>query len=279
MGKDFYRALGVDKNADEATLKKAYRKMALKYHPDKNKSAGAEEKFKEIAEAYEVLSDPKKRKLYDKFGVDGLSGGGNGGRGGASTGGFSYAFHGNPHETFKQFFGGENPFARFDQPSGFMDMDSDPFNLGAGFPAFGGMQGMPMHVHGMPGMQASQAGMPFSAHKTQKRKDPPIMHDLKVALEDVLHGTTKKMKITRNVMSNNQIVNQPKMLTVEVKPGWKEGTKVTFPEEGDQMPNVTPADVVFVIKDKPHPVFKRDGSDIRYKANISLCEVRINKNM
>ena len=74
MGKDFYKILGIQRGATEEEVKKAYRKMALKFHPDKNKSAGAEEKFKEIAEAYEVLSDKKKRDIYDKYGEEGLKG-------------------------------------------------------------------------------------------------------------------------------------------------------------------------------------------------------------
>lgn len=75
MGKDYYKILGLSRGAiTDDDVKKAYRKMALKYHPDKNKSPGAEEKFKEIAEAYEVLSDPKKRQVYDQFGEEGLKG-------------------------------------------------------------------------------------------------------------------------------------------------------------------------------------------------------------
>lgn len=74
MGKDYYRTLGIAKTATDEDIKKAYRKLALKYHPDKNKAAGAEDRFKEIAEAYEVLSDKKKRDVYDKYGEDGLSG-------------------------------------------------------------------------------------------------------------------------------------------------------------------------------------------------------------
>jgi DnaJ-class molecular chaperone len=74
MGKDYYKILGIIKGASEDDVRKAYRKMALKFHPDKNKSAGAEEKFKEIAEAYEVLSDKRKREIYDKYGEDGLKG-------------------------------------------------------------------------------------------------------------------------------------------------------------------------------------------------------------
>ena len=74
MGKDYYKILGIAKGASEDDVRKAYRKMALKFHPDKNKSAGAEEKFKEIAEAYEVLSDKRKRDIYDKYGEEGLKG-------------------------------------------------------------------------------------------------------------------------------------------------------------------------------------------------------------
>lgn len=71
MGKDYYKILGIVKGAADEDIKKAYRKQALKWHPDKNKAANAEEKFKEIAEAYDVLSDPKKREIYDQYGEEG----------------------------------------------------------------------------------------------------------------------------------------------------------------------------------------------------------------
>lgn len=71
MGKDYYSILGLQRGASEDEVKKAYRKQALKWHPDKNKSPTAEDRFKEVAEAYEVLSDPKKREIYDQFGEEG----------------------------------------------------------------------------------------------------------------------------------------------------------------------------------------------------------------
>lgn len=74
MGKDYYKTLGISKGSNEEEIKKAYRRMALRFHPDKNKDANAEEKFKEIAEAYEVLSDPKKRAVYDQLGEEGDEG-------------------------------------------------------------------------------------------------------------------------------------------------------------------------------------------------------------
>ena len=72
MGKDYYAILGIPKGSSDEDIKKAYRKMALKYHPDKNKAKDAEEKFKQVAEAYDVLSDKKKREIYDQFGEEGM---------------------------------------------------------------------------------------------------------------------------------------------------------------------------------------------------------------
>ncbi|XP_074642866.1 dnaJ homolog subfamily B member 4-like [Tubulanus polymorphus] len=276
MGKDYYKILGVDKNASEDELKKAYRKMALKYHPDKNKSPGAEEKFKEIAEAYEVLTDKNKRTIYDQYGEEGLKGGG-GMPGGSSGPGFtSYTFQGDPHEMFRNVFGDDDPFAGIFR-SGFgggpggstriftsfggggperMDIDDDnPFH------SFGGMGGGPFSSFNTSGM----GGM---SHKP--RKDPAVVHDLPVSLEDIFNGTVKKMKISRKILDGKTVRKEDKILQVEIKKGWKAGTKITFPKEGDQNPNTIPADIVFVVKDKPHPVFTRDGSDTIYKAKISL---------
>lgn len=128
---DYYEALGVSKNASETEIKAAYRKQALKWHPDRNKSAGANEKFKEVTKAYEVLSDSKKKEMYDQYGESAFNRGGAGGDtgqnyqqgpfGGVYTnmggegspfenidfGGFS-----DPFEIFEQFFGFQSPFSR-----------------------------------------------------------------------------------------------------------------------------------------------------------------------
>ncbi|XP_053899319.1 dnaJ homolog subfamily B member 2-like [Malaclemys terrapin pileata] len=118
---EYYEALGIPRSASSDDIKKAYRKAALKWHPDKNpeNKEHAERKFKEIAEAYEVLSDKSKRDLYDRYGKDGLTGaasafppGTGDPRGGAGAPGFTFTFRG-ADEVFREFFGGRDPFADF----------------------------------------------------------------------------------------------------------------------------------------------------------------------
>ncbi|HUD09581.1 MAG TPA: DnaJ C-terminal domain-containing protein [Patescibacteria group bacterium] len=135
---DYYQILGVSKTASEAEIKKAYRKLALQYHPDRNKGKEAEEKFKEVNQAYEVLSDAQKRQTYDQFGAAAFEQGGPSGQGpfgaggpfggfGGQQGPFTYTYSTNggnpqgfdfgggfsdPFEIFEQFFGGGNPFGR-----------------------------------------------------------------------------------------------------------------------------------------------------------------------
>lgn len=127
---DYYEVLGVPRNADENAIKKAYRKAALRWHPDKNADNRdeAEENFKRISEAYEVLSDNDKRGVYDQYGKEGLAGGPTPGGGGGFShdpfagffgpGGMSGGHHGNMHfrdpfDLFREAFGGEDPFADF----------------------------------------------------------------------------------------------------------------------------------------------------------------------
>nr|XP_020511666.1 dnaJ homolog subfamily B member 1-like [Labrus bergylta] len=267
MGKDYYDILGIKRGASEDDIKKAYRKQALRYHPDKNKSPGAEEKFKEIAEAYDVLSDPKKKDIYDRFGEEGLKGGGPpGGSGGPGT--FSYSFQGDPHVIFEEFFGGRNPFGQFfGARNGGMEEDMDTDDPFAHFGMGGaGMGGFPRSF------SSGMGGMGMNSSVVKKQQDPPVVHDLQVTLEEVLSGCTKKMKISRKRLNPDRrtVRTEDKILEVQIKKGWKEGTKITFPKEGDERPTNIPADVVFVLKDKPHPIFKRDGSDIVYTAKISL---------
>ena len=267
MGKDYYAILGISRDATPEAIKKAYRKKALKYHPDKNDSPDAEQKFKEIAEAYDVLSDKDKKRVYDMFGEEGLKGSG------GSQG--QYAFHRDPFEMFSTLFGGErNSFGGFfgKTPS------ANLFNMGrmgSGHRIF-----MPSSVPYADGMEEMDyesmgGGRPFQSMggSWTKTRDPAIEKDLALSIEELFLGCTKKLRITRQVLHpDGTSSSQDKLITINVKPGWKEGTRITFLEVGDQFPGRIPADIIFVIKQKPHPVYRRDGNDLRYTARICLRE-------
>ncbi|XP_038611914.1 dnaJ homolog subfamily B member 6 isoform X2 [Tachyglossus aculeatus] len=109
---DYYEVLGVQRHASAEDIKKAYRKLALKWHPDKNpdNKEAAERRFKQVAEAYEVLSDAKKRDIYDRYGKEGLNGGGGGGNLFNNEFECGFTFR-NPNDVFREFFGGRDPFS------------------------------------------------------------------------------------------------------------------------------------------------------------------------
>lgn len=165
---------------------------------------------------------------------------------------------------FAEFFDGRNPFDTFFvQRNGDEEMDVDDafttFHMG-GFGNISFPRG-----RGAGGQEGGGC----------RKQDPPVLYELKVSLEEIYAGCTKKMKISHKRLNpdGKTVRTEDKILTIEVKRGWKEGTKITFPKEGDQTPNNIPADIVFVVKDKPHAVFRREGSDIIYPAKISLREV------
>ncbi|KAG2263007.1 hypothetical protein Bca52824_070086 [Brassica carinata] len=241
MGVDYYKLLQVDRSATDDDLKKAYRKLAMKWHPDKNPTnkKDAEAKFKQISEAYDVLGDPQKRAVYDQYGEEGLKGNvpPPNAPGGASY--FSTGF--NPRsadDIFTEFFGFSTPF-------------------GGGGGAGGSMHHHHHHHH----------------HQAAPRKVAPIENKLPCSLEDLYKGTTKKMKISREILDvSGKATQTEEILTIGVKPGWKKGTKITFPEKGNEHPGVIPADLVFIIDEKPHPVFTRDGNDLIVTQKLSLAE-------
>jgi DnaJ family protein B protein 4 len=247
MGKDYYASLGVSRSVDDNELKKAYRKLALKYHPDKNPgNKEAETKFKEVSEAFEVLSDPEKRKIYDQFGEEGLKGGGPTGAGGFGGGAYHFT---DPGDLFAQFFGNAHPFgSSFFGGGGYGDDDAG-FGGGFGRSSFGRRHHAP-------------------------EKQPEVVKEVQVGLEDLFKGTTKKFNVSRQVLNpdGRTTRQESKVLQFEVKPGWKAGTKVRFEGEGDQAPGTLPSDMVFVIKEKPHPRFKRDGNNLVFTADVPLVQ-------
>lgn len=277
MGKDYYNVLGISRDATEDDIKKAYRKKALKYHPDKNQSPDAEDIFKDIAEAYEVLSDPQKRSTYDKFGEEGVKGQSSGG---TSFNGFSTG-NVDPHEIFKTFFSGQDPFGganpfsfNFGGPSRNTGAKGGRVFMTSNGPYANGMEDMEYDTFGgnpFGGMGGGGGGGGFQSSHGQKHKDSPIERPLNLTLEELYSGCVKNLKITHQVIRlDGTRVPQDKVITINVKPGWKEGTKITFPEEGDQSHGRIPADIIFIVKQKPHSHLRRDGNDLHCTIDISL---------
>lgn len=264
MGVDYYKVLGVDKNTTDDDLKKAYRKLAMKWHPDKNpqNKKDAEAKFKQISEAYDVLSDSQKRAVYDQYGEEGLKGGVPPPGAGStyfSTGEGPTAFRFNTRnadDIFAEFFGFSTPFGGGPggaRASRFGNMFTDDI-FASSFGEGGGGGGVSMH-------------------QSVPRKEAPIQQNLPCSLEDLYKGTTKKMKISREVAdASGKRMQVEEILTINIKPGWKKGTKITFQEKGNEYPGVIPADLVFIIDEKPHRVFARDGNDLIVTQKISLVE-------
>lgn len=253
MPKDYYQVLGVPKSASENDIRKAYKKLAVKTHPDKNPDdPKASDKFKEISEAYAVLSDKEKKHTYDRFGHEGLSasGGTRGGGGGRPT-----AFH----------FSAEDAQDIFSQMFGFGGSGSAG-GMGNGMRG-GGMHGFSSLFGSLGGRGG---GTPYQP-KPRLIQDPPIHRRIAVSLEDLFEGKTKRLKITKKVNG----CHISKVIEIPIRPGLKGGSKVTFEREGDQVPGHIPADLVFEIQEIPHPRFKRDGDDLIYHQSILLSEALV----
>ncbi|CAG8756988.1 1732_t:CDS:2 [Dentiscutata erythropus] len=273
MGKDYYKILGVNKTADDEELKKAYRKLALKWHPDRHQGSAdkeaAEKKFKEISEAYEVLSDKNKRQIYDVYGEEGLKGappppdaggsfpgfqGFQGGQGGGPTftfrtsgfdGGFTPT---DPKSIFNQFF------------SRFGTDDDDPFGQFTSFSRGRSTGG--------------DFGDIFGRSRGENRGLPEVKHHLSFTLEELYKGATKKLKVSRKLYdsASGQQIPTDKIIEVNVRPGLKAGSKFRYGKAGDELSNGETQDIVVVIDEKPHPVFIRDNDDLRMVMKISLLE-------
>ncbi|GAW79478.1 heat shock protein [Plasmodium gonderi] len=248
MGKDYYSILGVSKDCTTNDLKKAYRKLAMMWHPDKHKDVKskkeAEEKFKNIAEAYDVLSDEEKRKIYDTYGEEGL-------KGSIPTGGNTYVYSGvDPSELFSRIFGSDGHFSF---TSGFDD-DFSPFST-------------------FVNMTSRKARPSATTNVTPNNYNKPATYEvpLSLSLEELYSGCKKKLKITRKRFMGSKSYEDDNFVTIDVKAGWKDGTKITFYGEGDQLsPMSQPGDLVFKVKTKTHDRFLRDSNHLIYKCPVPL---------
>lgn len=275
--RDYYEVLGVDKNASEEDIKKAYRKIAIKYHPDRNPgSKEAEEKFKEAAEAYDVLHDPKKRQQYDQFGFDGPMGG----FGGFNGGGFSMD---DIFSMFGDVFGGRGGFS--------------------GFGGFGGGGRQPAQHRGSDlrlkvrlSLQEVATGV---TKKFKVRKDVTCSHCHGTGAEDgsgtetcpTCHGSGVVTRTTQSLFGMMQtqsvcptcqgegkiiknkchechgtgIVKGDEVVEIKIPAGVAEGMVVNVPGKGNAaIHNGIPGNIQVFIEEEPNSTFVRDGSNLIY---------------
>ncbi|CCU77402.1 unnamed protein product [Blumeria hordei] len=287
-----YNHLGIQPEATQDEIKKAYRKMALKHHPDKNKdNSSSAEKFKEVSQAYEILSDPEKRSIYDQYGLDFLLRGGpapqeasasgnpfSGSSGPSSSGGMpsGFGFFGVPT-------GGDVPdFRTGFSPGGFSFSNPDTI-FNDFFRAQKGM-GIPPDIHddifNSTGRRTSHsnqstafgAGQP-SIRRAATTEVSTVERPLALTLEELYNGTHKKMKIKRKAFDEftGKRTTQDKVLEMDIKPGLKKGSKIKFKGVGDQEEGGQ-QDLHFVVEEKKHPLFTREGDDVHYTIELDLKE-------
>ncbi|KAK6865733.1 hypothetical protein PG995_002261 [Apiospora arundinis] len=270
----FYDTLGVAPTATEQELKKAYKVNALKFHPDKNAhNPDAEEKFKEVSHAYEILSDSQKRSIYDQYGEAGLEGG-------AGAGGMA------AEDLFAQFFGGGSfggglgvecrtaapPKARTIHHTHKVSLEDVykgkisklALQRSVICPKCEGRGGKEGAVKRCPGCDGH--GM-----KTMMRQMGPMIQRFQTVCPDCNgEGEIIKEKDRCKGCNGKKTIVDRKVLHVHVDRGVRSGTKVEFRGEGDQSPGVQAGDVVFEIEQKPHPRFTRKEDHLLYRCEIEL---------
>ncbi|MEW6443959.1 MAG: DnaJ C-terminal domain-containing protein [bacterium] len=245
--KDYYQVLGVDRNVTDAALKKKYRQLALKYHPDRNKGdKAAEEKFKEISEAYAVLSDPEKRKQYDTFGSAG----------------------------FRQRYSQEDIFRGFDvgdilKDFGFSGEDLFDTLFGRGRrprtrrgqrtqqSPFGGAES------GFHDIFAGGGGRSYAAGPQAQPRGADVSADVSVSLEEAARGATKTVTLSRE--------GRLESFSVKIPAGISDGKRLRLAGKGQAGPGGA-GDLYLTVKLQRHPVFKREEDDLYVEKTIKLTE-------
>jgi len=243
MAEDYYQVLGVDKKATADEIKKAYRKLALKWHPDKNpNNKAAEEKFKKISEAYAVLSDTEKRQQYDQFGSA---------------------------DQFRQQYSQEDIFRNFD-----LDEILRSFGFGG---ARGGRTTFRTSTRRGGGARDDYedpfagifgGGMGGRQYQNMPQKGQDAEYNMQISLEESVLGADKKISF--------QIENRVEDISVKIPAGISSGKKLRLPGKGLSGYNGGPSgDLYLNINVMPHPIFARDGSDLYIEKTIKFTQAAL----
>ncbi|XP_042560480.1 dnaJ homolog subfamily A member 1 [Clupea harengus] len=266
----FYEMLGVKPSATPEELKKAYRKLALKYHPDKNPTEG--DKFKQISQAYEVLSDPQKREVYDRGGEQAIKDGGNGGGGG---GGFR-----SPMDIFDMFFGGGGRMHREKKGKNIvhqLTVSLEELYNGSTRKLAVQKNVICERCEGRGGRKGALEVCPSCRGTGVQMR----LHQLGFGMVQQVSTMCGSCQGQGQRMSHRdrcktcvgrKINRQKKILEVHIDKGMKDGQKIVFNGEGDQEPGLEPGDIIMVLDQREHGVFTRQGENLTMTMELQLVE-------
>jgi len=237
--KDYYKILGVDKKATADKIKKQYRRMARKYHPDVNTAKESEQKFKDVGEAYEVLKDPKKRKAYDQYG--------------------SNWKEGQQQQQYQQQYQ--------QQPDG-------GFGAGSGFDFGGGFGDEGQFSDFFESLFGGGRSRRQSASQTLKGED--VNASISIPIEDAYKGATRKITFQTPGTSEGQVTNKEVNLNVKIPKGIKNNQKIRLAGQGAPGFNGGPAgDMYLKVEFQKHPIYQVDGADVYIKLPVSPWEAAL----
>lgn len=279
---EYYDRLGVSKDASQDEIKRAYRKMSKKYHPDINKEPGAEEKYKEVQEAYETLSDDQKRAAYDQYGPDGANAGfgGQGGFGGFDGG----AGFGGFEDIFSSFFGGgaaRNPNAprQGDDLQYRVNLSFEEAVFGAEKEVHYNREATCKTCSGSgakPGTSPVTCGRCHGQGVINVDTQTPLGVMRRQVTCDVCHGTGQEIKDPCQTCHGTGHEKQSHKVSVKIPAGVETGQQIRLAGQGEAGFNGGPyGDLFVIINVNPSDKFTRDGSTIYYTLNISFVQAAL----